>query len=72
MESGPPKVLCPKCHGEMAFVAALPHPNSVMLKTTFLCRACNRTWAYMLAPPVAERYQQAEPPREPEREIVWV
>jgi hypothetical protein len=56
----------------MAFVAALPHPNSAMLKTTFLCRACNRTWAYMLAPPVAERYQQAEPPPEPEREIVWV
>ncbi len=52
------KAFCPKCHCEMAFVAALPHPQSpLMLKTTFLCQPCNRTWTYSLSPEMAERYQ---------------
>ena len=56
----------------MAFVAALRHPSSTMFKTTFLCGPCNRTWTYVLAPQMAERYQRGPPAEEPEREIVWV
>jgi hypothetical protein len=56
----------------MAFVAAMPHPNSAMLKTTFLCRCCNRTWAYILSPALAEQYQTELQPKQAEREVVWV
>jgi succinate dehydrogenase/fumarate reductase-like Fe-S protein len=72
MEGGSCSVLCPKCHSAMAFVAALRHSNSAMLKTTFLCQACNRTWAYMLSPQIAERYQAEHQSENPPREIVWV
>jgi len=72
MESGSFRVLCPKCHSDMAFVAALPHPNSAMLKTTFLCKSCNRTWAYILSPELAERYRAELRPEQAEPEIVWV
>jgi len=56
----------------MAYVAALRHSNSAMLKTTFLCQPCNRTWAYMLSPQMAERYQPEPLPTDPAREIVWL
>jgi len=56
----------------MAFVAALPHPNSAMRKTTFLCQSCNRTWAYILSPELAEQYQAELQPQQPERQVVWV
>ena len=72
MEGGSPSVLCPKCHSAMAYVAALRHPNSAMLKTTFLCQACNRTWAYILSPDIAQRYQTELQPKDPAAEIVWV
>ena len=65
-------MLCPKCHLSMAFVAALRHHNSAMLKTTFLCEACNRTWAYMLAPQLVERYRPGLVPKEQPAEVVWV
>jgi len=49
---------CPKCHSGMAFVVALPYAKStVMLKTTFVCRPCNRTWSYMLSSEMAAQYQ---------------
>ena len=49
--------VCPKCRHEMAFVTALPHPKSTsMLRTTFLCQPCSRTWSYSLPPEMAERY----------------
>jgi hypothetical protein len=56
----------------MAFVAALRHHYSAMLKTTFLCRACNRTWAYMLAPTIAEQYQAEVEIEDPAPEVVWL
>ena len=60
------KAFCPKCHSAMAFVTALPHPKSpLMLKTTFLCQPCNRTWTYSLSPDMAERYQPAVQPDHP-------
>jgi hypothetical protein len=46
----------------MIYVAALPYPNAPnMLKTTFVCRACNRTWNYSLAPEMAARYAAFAP-----------
>jgi transposase-like protein len=53
---------CPKCRHDMIYVAALPYPNAPnMLKTTFVCRACNRTWNYSLAPEMAARYAAFAP-----------
>jgi hypothetical protein len=48
---------CPKCHTEMIFVAALPHPNSPgMRKTTFVCYRCNQTRNYALSEEMANTY----------------
>jgi len=64
MQADLTSAFCPKCHLEMAFVAAIPHSKSAMLKTTFLCQSCNRTWSYMLSTEMADRYQP-EPPDQP-------
>jgi hypothetical protein len=48
---------CPKCHTEMIFVAALPHPKSpTMRKTTFVCYGCNQTRNYALSEEMANAY----------------
>ena len=48
---------CPKCHTEMIFVAALPHPQwPTMQKTTFVCYGCNQTRNYALGPEMAKAY----------------
>jgi hypothetical protein len=48
---------CPKCHAEMIFVAALPHPKSpAMRKTTFVCYGCNQTRNYALSEEMANAY----------------
>ena len=40
---------CPKCHSGMTRVVDIPHPLAPnMLKSTFLCRPCNRTRTYVL------------------------
>ena len=50
-------VRCPKCHAQMTYVAALPHPRSpTMRKTTFVCHVCNRTRSYALSEEMAETY----------------
>ena len=51
------KAHCPKCRDDMIYVAALPHPKApYMRRTTFVCRACNRTWSYSLSVEMAEVY----------------
>jgi hypothetical protein len=48
---------CPKCHAEMIYVAALPHPKSpTMRKTTFVCYGCNQTHSYALSEEMANAY----------------
>ena len=61
----PLKALCHKCHGEMIYVTSLPHPRSPekMMRTTFVCRACNQTRNYSLSLPMAEAYAAACAPK---------
>jgi transposase-like protein len=60
------KAFCPKCHSQMAFAVALPHPKAAaMVKATFLCQPCNRTWTYILSTEMAERYQPAPDHHQP-------
>jgi len=41
---------CPKCRAGMAHVINIRHPLAPnMMKSTFLCRPCNRTRTYVLA-----------------------
>ena len=48
---------CPKCHTEMTYVAALPHPKSpTMRKTTFVCYGCSQTQNYALSAEMAREY----------------
>jgi len=67
---------CPKCRTVMIYVAALPYPKSpTMLKTTFVCYACNQTRNYALSEEMANAYVtgygdpllsvNAEPPATP-------
>jgi hypothetical protein len=60
--------LCPKCREPLIYVTSVPHPKSpAMQRTTFVCRPCNRTWSYTLAPAMAEAYAAvAAPPLSPE------
>jgi hypothetical protein len=60
--------LCPKCREALVYVTSVPHPKSpAMQRTTFVCRPCNRTWSYTLAPAMAEAYAaSAAPPLSPE------
>jgi hypothetical protein len=62
------KALCHKCGAEMIYVTSLPHPSApgTMMRTTFVCRACNQTRNYSLSIAMAEAYatacaQAAEP-----------
>ena len=62
------KALCHKCGAEMIYVTSLPHPSApgTMMRTTFVCRACNQTRNYSLSIEMAEAYatacaQAAEP-----------
>ena len=58
----PETAFCPKCHGALLYVTALPHPRSAqMRKTTFVCTPCNRTWSYALAAEIAALYATAPP-----------
>jgi transposase-like protein len=51
------KVVCPKCHGEMIFVTAVPHRSAPqMQQTIFVCYPCNRTWSYALSSEMAANY----------------
>jgi len=51
---------CPKCHREMAYLTATPHPSSLLMqKVTFVCPSCNRTWSYTLSSEVAAVYASA-------------
>jgi len=40
---------CQKCRSDMTHVTDLPHPIAVtMVKSMFVCRACNQTRTYIL------------------------
>jgi transposase-like protein len=55
---------CPKCHYDMTYVTSMPHPKAPqMLKTTFVCFRCNRTFSYALSLEMAATYsnEAAEP-----------
>jgi C4-type Zn-finger protein len=40
---------CPKCHSTMIHVTNIRHPFAPnMMKSTFVCRPCNRTRTYIL------------------------
>jgi hypothetical protein len=53
----PKRAACPKCRKDMIYVIAVPHPQAPeMLRTTFVCYPCNRTWNYSLARAMAEAY----------------
>jgi hypothetical protein len=57
---------CPKCHGEMIYVTALPHPKAPqMQKTTFVCYNCNQTRTYSLSLEMAEAYAIVAAPAAP-------
>jgi RNase P subunit RPR2 len=62
----PLKALCHKCHAEMIYVTSLPHPRSPekMMRTTFVCRACNQTRSYSLSISMAEAYATAPAPQQ--------
>jgi hypothetical protein len=49
----------------MIYVTSLPHPRSPekMMRTTFVCRACNQTRNYSLSIPMAEAYAAASAPK---------
>ncbi len=54
------KAPCPKCRSDMIYVTAIPHQKAPwMQRTTFVCRACNQTRAYMLSAAMAETYATA-------------
>jgi hypothetical protein len=55
------KALCHKCGAEMIYVTSLPHPSApgTMVRTTFVCRACNQTRNYSLSIAMAEAYATA-------------
>jgi RNase P subunit RPR2 len=54
------KALCSKCHTEMLYVTAMPHPTArQMQRTTFVCRSCNQTRNYMLSAEMADAYASA-------------
>jgi hypothetical protein len=62
------KARCHKCGADMIYVTSLPHPSApgTMMRTTFVCRACNQTRNYSLSIEMAEAYatacaQAAEP-----------
>jgi transposase-like protein len=58
----PTKAVCPRCGDVLAYVTALPHPKAAnMLRTTFLCQPCNRTWTYSLSPAMADAYAMTAP-----------
>jgi len=51
---------CPKCHTELLYVTAIPHPKAPgMRRTTFVCSTCNRTRNYILSPEMAGAYAAA-------------
>jgi hypothetical protein len=40
---------CPKCRSDMTHVTDLPHPIAqTMVRSMFVCRACNQTRTYIL------------------------
>lgn len=42
-------VPCPKCQSGMVHVTDLPHPLAPkMMKSMYVCRACNQTRTYIL------------------------
>jgi RNase P subunit RPR2 len=48
---------CPKCHNEMIYVTALPHPKAPqMQRTTFVCQGCNQIRSYTLTTEMAAAY----------------
>lgn len=54
------QALCPKCHGAMVYVTALPHPTARdMRRTTFVCYTCHQTRSYMLSSLMADAYAAA-------------
>jgi hypothetical protein len=55
------KAPCHKCHAEMIYVTSLPHPHApeTMMRTTFVCRACNQTRNYSLSIAMAKAYATA-------------
>jgi transposase-like protein len=56
-DSSSDKAVCPKCHSEMIYVTAMPHPRAPeMQQTTFVCYPCNRTWNYALSAGMAAAY----------------
>jgi hypothetical protein len=58
----PLRAPCPKCHKDMIYVTATPHPKALeMRRTTFVCYPCNRTWNYILSAEMAEAYAPATP-----------
>jgi hypothetical protein len=51
---------CPKCRSIMVHVTNLPHPLAPkMMKSMFVCRACNQTRTYIL--PSCLPAQQPDP-----------
>ena len=58
--------LCPKCHSEMRYVTAMPHPMAPeMQRTTFVCYSCNQTRTYVLSSAMAGAYAAASHAAEP-------
>jgi RNase P subunit RPR2 len=57
----PQRALCHKCGAEMIYVTSLPHPSApeTMMRTTFVCRACNQTRNYPLSIAMAKAYATA-------------
>jgi hypothetical protein len=47
----------------MIYVTSLPHPSApeTMMRTTFVCRACNQTRNYPLSIAMAKAYATAAP-----------
>ncbi len=54
---------CAKCHSEMIYVTALPHPKAPqMQRTTFVCQVCNQTRSYTLSTEMAAAYAEIRRP----------
>jgi hypothetical protein len=54
------EAICPKCHTQMLYVTAMPHPKAPgMRRTTFACYTCNTTRSYILSPEMAGAYAAA-------------
>jgi transposase-like protein len=48
---------CPKCSDTLSYVTAMPYERAPqMLRTTFMCRNCNRTWTYTLSAEMVQLY----------------